>query len=77
MKLYDVSAGFQTLVSNEEHDLIQKIAQTGHMLRREMTEREQQVARSLINKMVLTRSHMDNKLVYHLCSAQDNWRIRS
>lgn len=75
MKMFDLSAGFQTLVSNEEHDLIQKIMESGHMLKRQMTEREQQVAKGLINKMVLTRTHMHNKIAYQLCSAQDNWRM--
>ncbi len=75
MKFYDVSAGFRTLISNEEHDLVRKISESGIMLKRDLNEREQQVARSLINKMVLTRTQHNNKLAYQLTSAQDNWRM--
>ena len=68
MKYVEFKNGLQTVVSGEEHDLIETVNKQGRVLKRDLTEREQEVARRLAEKSILTRQKTDDRIYYKIAS---------
>jgi hypothetical protein len=76
MKVFDLASGVSTLLSNEEHMLVQKIANNGgSMAKHELDDRQKLVAGQLVNHTVLTRCLKKRRICYMLCDQQNIWRI--
>jgi dynactin complex subunit len=75
MKVLDLPAGYQILISNEQSELLDKFDETDIILKRQLTEREQVLASELVHKGVLTRCTHQDKLAYCKPRLQDVWRI--
>lgn len=75
MKILDLPQGFSTVISNEEHELLQKFDQSPHVLKRNLDHRQQEVARNLSHRGILTRTRVDGKLAYLPPSMDNLWRI--
>lgn len=76
MRIHELLNGLRTPISNEESRLVAKIRDNKEPMRRaKLDEREQEVARLLVNKGVLTRTKKDGKLYYQVSSANSIGRI--
>lgn len=68
MRYVEFRTGLQTFVSGEEQDLIEAINEKGRVLKRDLTEREQEVARRLAEKSILTRQKTNEKIYYKVAN---------
>ena len=68
MRYVEFRTGLQTYVSGEEQDLIETINEKGRVLKRDLTEREQEVARRLAEKSILTRQKTNEKIYYKVAN---------
>jgi hypothetical protein len=75
MKVLDLPAGYQILISNEHSELLDKFDAHDWILKRQLTEREQVLASELAHKGVLTRCSHQGKLAYCKPLVQHVWRI--
>ena len=75
MKVLHLNQGFQMLISNEQSELLDKFEEQQVWLKRQLTEREQLLANELVNKGVLTRCQVQNKLAYTKPNMSQVWRI--
>lgn len=76
MRAVDLSAGFQTSVSNEEQRLLDLVAKhSNSMPKSAMDDRQAEVARNLVNKGVLTRAKIDGKIHYVADQPNQLWRL--
>lgn len=75
MKILELSSGLRTVVSNEENMVIELIQQNhGLIHKRQLDERQQQVASDLVKRDVLTRTREQGRICYRLPS-DPIWRI--
>jgi hypothetical protein len=75
VKIISLPSGVNTIVSNEEQQLIELLQKSkGSMPKRKMDERQQQLAVDLVKRSVLTRAQEDGKIIYSL-PPNDIWRI--
>ena len=72
MRYVEFTTGLQTFVSGEEQDLIETINEKGRVAKRDLTEREQEVARRLAEKSILTRQKTDDKIYYKISRTADH-----
>jgi ribose 1,5-bisphosphokinase PhnN len=75
MKIIQSNSGFSIIISNEQHQLLDKFQTHEHILKRQLTEREQVLASELTQRGVLTRCEVDRKLAYCLPNPNQIWRI--
>ena len=75
MKIIQSNQGFQIIISNEQHMLLDKFRDGHKLLKRQLTEREQVLASELTHRGVLTRCDQDGKLAYYLPNPNQIWRI--
>jgi len=68
MRYVEFRTGLQTFVSGEEQDLIETINEKGRVLKKDLTEREQEVARRLAEKSILTRQKTNEKIYYKVAN---------
>jgi len=66
MRYIQFKNGLQTFISGEERDLIETINEKRMILKKDLSEREQQVARRLAEKSILTRLNTDDKIYYKI-----------
>ena len=71
MRFVEFTSGLQTFVTKEEQDLIETISK-GPVNKRDLSEREQQVARRLTEKSILTRQKNDDSIYYKLSKAANS-----
>lgn len=71
MRFVEFTSGLQTFVTKEEQDLIETMSK-GPVNKRDLTEREQQVARRLTEKSILTRQKQDDSIYYKLSKAANS-----
>ena len=75
MKVISLPSGINTIVSNEEQQLMELLQQhKGRMLKSKLDERQRQIAVDLVKRDVLTRAREDGKIIYCL-PPNDIWRI--
>ena len=76
MKFIDLSNGLRTQVSNEESMLIKQIKEHGNSIRKkELTDREAQLASELCKRGVLTRTKVKGKIHYVADDSHAIWRL--
>ena len=74
MRWIDISGGLRITVNNEEYQLIEKIYDNP-LKKNELNEREQEVARILVNRGILIRVKDENeKIKFRYNKLQDLWR---
>ena len=66
MRYIQFKHGLQTFISGEERDLIETINEKRMIPKKDLSEREQQVARRLAEKSILTRLNTDDKIYYKI-----------
>jgi hypothetical protein len=71
MRFVEFTSGLQTFVTKEEQELIETMSK-GPVKKRDLTEREQQVARRLTEKSILTRQKHDDSIYYKLSKATNS-----
>ena len=71
MRYVEFRTGLQTFVSGEEQDLIETINEKGRVLKKDLTEREQEVARRLAEKSILTRQKTNEKIYYKVANTAE------
>lgn len=65
MKIIEVTHGLTLMITNEEADLLLKFdEQTPVVLKRELDQRQQLMANSLVNKNVLLRLKENGNVIY-------------
>jgi hypothetical protein len=64
MKIIELTSNILLPITNEESDLLGKFDQSEAINKTELTEREQVLAGSLVNKGVLERRKIDGKINY-------------
>ena len=72
MRFIEFTSGLQTFVTKEEQELIETMSK-GPVKKRDLSEREQQVARRLTEKSILTRQKQ-NDSIYYKVSEKTNTR---
>ena len=71
MRFVEFTSGLQTFVTKEEQDLIETMSK-GPVNKRDLSEREQVVARRLTEKSILTRQKNDDSIYYKLSKAANS-----
>lgn len=71
MRFVEFTSGLQTFVTKEEQDLIETMSK-GPVNKRDLSERQQQVARRLTEKSILTRQKQDDSIYYKLSKAANS-----
>jgi hypothetical protein len=64
MKIIELTSNLLLPITNEESELLDKFVQSEAINKTELTEREQVLAGSLVNKGVLERRKIDGKINY-------------
>lgn len=64
MKIIELVNDIRVPVSNEEHDVILMFRTQDHINRKDLNERQIQIANNLVNKDVLYRQNQDGKITY-------------
>lgn len=75
MKVVQSPQGFQILISNEQHVMLNRFKLGEPILKRQLSEREQILAHELTKAGVLTRCEVDRKLAYYIPDPSQIWRI--
>jgi len=68
MRFVEFTSGLQTFVTKEEQELIETMSK-GPVKKRDLNEREQQVAHRLTEKSILTRQKQNDSIYYKLSKA--------
>ena len=71
MRFVEFTSGLQTFVTKEEQELIETMSK-GPVRKRDLTEREQQVASRLTEKSILTRQKKNDSIYYKLSKAANS-----
>lgn len=76
MRFREIRGGIQIPVSGEEQDLIELIeSQEGEFIKRkDLDERQREVARKMVSRGVLERTQRDGSLYYVVSRLDDIWR---
>ena len=73
MRYHEIASGLRVALSCEEQELIDKHA--GEPIEKDsLDEREQELARLMVSHGILDQYPQDDKVYYHLSSANDIWR---
>jgi hypothetical protein len=65
MKIIEVTSGLHMPVTNEESDLLSKFHEGNSVSRKDLNERQIEVANHLVNKDVLYRKNQDGRITYY------------
>ena len=69
MRFIEFTSGLQTFVTQEEQELIEQISEKP-VRKRDLTERQQEVARRLTEKSILIRQKQNDSIIFKL----GNWK---
>ena len=69
MRFVEFTSGLQTFVSKEEADLVEEINKNGSMNKKDLSERQQVLARRLAEKSILIRQKHNDNIQYKLSSS--------
>ena len=64
MKFSEFRPGIQTYITNEEQDLFRKIHSEGKVSKRNLTEREQEIANKLVVRNLLVRKRVNDSIIF-------------
>jgi len=74
MKFIEIKGGWLQPVSNEENVLMERVKGASSPLpKSQLSEREQELARNLVSRGLLTRLRIDNKLCFTVNDLEDIW----
>jgi hypothetical protein len=65
MKIIEVTGGLHMPITNEESDLLSKFHEGNSVSRKELNERQIEVANHLVNRDVLYRKNQDGRITYY------------
>ena len=65
MRFVEFTSGLQTFVTQEEQELIEQISEKP-VRKRDLTERQQEVARRLTEKSILIRQKQNDNIIFKL-----------
>ena len=65
MKIVEVTRGLLLPVTNEETDLLSKFHEGNSVSRKDLNERQIEVANHLVNRDVLYRKNQDGRITYY------------
>jgi hypothetical protein len=65
MKIIEVTAGLHLPITNEEADLLSKFHEGNSVSRKDLNERQIEVANHLVNRDVLYRKNQDGRITYY------------
>lgn len=75
MRFREIRGGLRIAISNEENELLEHIGKSVSVLRQDLNERQQEVARKLVSRGALDRVRDDQDRVHYIvCDLQDLWR---
>lgn len=64
MKIVEITNQIRLAISNEESDVLDLFDQTLYLDKNDLSDREQLIANTLVNKGVLSRKNIDGKIKY-------------
>ena len=64
MRFTEFKPGLSTFITNEEQDLFRKIHSEGKVSKRELDEREQNIANQLVIRNMLVRKRVNDSIIY-------------
>jgi len=74
MRFAEISSGIQMALSNDEFSLIEKIRLSNEpYMAKELSDYEREIAKKLIQKDILCRASIDDKL-YYVYIEMESWR---
>jgi hypothetical protein len=65
MKIIEVTGGLHMPITNEESDLLSKFHEGNSVSRKDLNERQIEVANHLVNRDVLYRKNQDGRITYY------------
>ena len=65
MKIIEVTGGLHMPITNEESDLLSKLHEGNSVSRKDLNERQIEVANHLVNRDVLYRKNQDGRITYY------------
>jgi hypothetical protein len=65
MKIIEVTSGLHMPITNEESDLLSKFHEGNSVSRKDLNERQIEVANHLVNRDVLYRKNQDGRITYY------------
>jgi hypothetical protein len=74
MKIIEIIGGMRVPVYNSEKELFEKIKEKNGIGREQLTEREQELARTMLHRGVLKRTKRGSEIVYKINEMPDLWR---
>jgi hypothetical protein len=75
MRFREIRGGIQVPVSNEEQELLERIEKSSSTLRKDLNERERELARLMVSRGVLNRVRDSEQQVRYLINdLEDLWR---
>lgn len=74
MRFIEIAGGFLQPVSNEENLILETVkGYKDPYPKSKLTEREQEIARNLVSRGLLTRIKLEGKLYFKLSDLEDIW----
>ena len=64
MRFLEFSNGPNIVITNEEHDVLDKVIDLGQVSKKKFSEREQHLANQLVNKDLLLRKKINDQIIY-------------
>ncbi len=64
MKYVEILGGIQTLISNEENEIMNRIQENGYLLRKKLNERQVEHCNNLVKRGVLVRRLNKDGFIY-------------
>jgi hypothetical protein len=78
MRYYEIASGIRIPVSSEEQELLDRITKKGFFCKKDFSdERDEEVARLMLSRGVLSQIKKNDELCYKPNSVNDIWRDRN
>ena len=75
MKFIEIAGGLLQPVSNEENIIVERVKNADDPVKKTLlSEREQEVARNLVHRGILTRISENNEIYFIINDLRDIWR---
>lgn len=71
MRFVEFTNGIKTFVSGEEQELIKHVMETGIVLKKDLKERQQLLAKRLAEKSILIRQKVGNDIQFKLSNSAE------
>jgi hypothetical protein len=76
MRWQEVAGGFTIPVSNEEEELLEQIREKGSVPKKQLDDRQRELARQMVNKGNLIRTERDGEIAFKPNDLQKIWRTQ-